>query len=110
MSKFQMPDRVPLETSHAPRMRSCALRVDTLQPGQRHCSAQPELPENDATLLVLDEIGKGNPADGTTEAKLTLVMLRKRGGFNKEMYYLRRGQGRKIKRRSIHPIQKREII
>ncbi|WJI38875.1 MULTISPECIES: hypothetical protein [Mesorhizobium] len=66
--------------------------------------------KNDATLLVLDEIGKGNPADGTTEAKLTLVMLRKRGGFNKEMYYLRRGQGRKIKRRSIHPIQKREII
>ncbi|WP_214472075.1 hypothetical protein [Mesorhizobium sp. dw_380] len=66
--------------------------------------------KSDGTLLALNEIGKGNPADGTTDAKLTLVMLRKRGGFYEETYYLRRGQGRKIKRRSIHPIQKREII
>lgn len=38
-------------------------------------------------LLAFHEIGKGTSADGTTEAKLSLVMLRKRGGFNKEMYY-----------------------
>ena len=33
-------------------------------------------------------------------------MLRKRHGFYEETYYLRRGQGTNIKRRSIHPIQK----
>lgn len=114
MSKLQMPDRVPLEISHATKMRSCTLRVDRNSVARARASGIALHSWNgrksEGTLLALDEIGKSIPADGTTEAKLTLVMLRKRGGFSEEMYYLRRGQGRKIKRRSIHPIQKREII
>lgn len=74
---------------------------------QRPCSAQAELAgkRGEAPRFPCDRQGHPQPI-GTIKAKLTLIMLRKRRVFYKETYYLPRGQAGKIKRRSIHLIQK----